>query len=253
MNWRAGTTRWAVMLATAFVLLSHHAWSQVVQLPSTRIFSYSGSVAVPDRGATYLGGNSSAALGPGGSALSTRSLHAHATIIDLDAMDRQILGTDDALAEPRRMASGLRPADVHRQQALAMAMRQSEPLEGAAPDRLGVGQGDSTTPDRTKTMNQVIDRAKSLVRAARYSAAGDDPESAITTYRLAIDLLDRAAAVAPRLGGRRHTVDQLDPLRSHARFLANAARREFFGQFPSERLAGATKASGFQQGWLAKP
>ncbi|MEM6777772.1 MAG: hypothetical protein AAF670_08950 [Planctomycetota bacterium] len=239
------------MLVLALCLFGKDAGAQVVQLPSTRIFSYSGSVAVPDRGATYLGGNSSAALGPGGSALSTRSLRAHATIIDLDAMDRQILGTDDALAEPRRMAAGPHPADVHRQQALAMAMRRDEHIASADP--LAVGRGDSATADRTMTMNQAIDQAKSLVRAARHSAAGDDSESAITTYRLAIDLLDRAATVAPRLGGRRHTVDQLDPLRSHARFLANAARREFFGRFPSERLAGATKPGGFQQGWLAKP
>ena len=71
-----------------------------VQLPSFETFSYSGSVLVPDRGSAYLGGNKSAATsyrrrGPShaySSSLRNSNLSASVQIIDLDEIDRQILG-----------------------------------------------------------------------------------------------------------------------------------------------------------------
>lgn len=85
------------------------AHAQVVQLPSIRQFSYRGSVLVPDGGSTYLGGNSSYASGsrsrglpglppmPGsqfGNSTTTSGASVSATIIDHEAIDRQILGQD---------------------------------------------------------------------------------------------------------------------------------------------------------------
>lgn len=88
-----------------FGFTSVHA--QVVQLPSIRQFSYRGSVLVPDSGSTYLGGNNSYASGsrsrglpglpsmPGsqfGSTAIASGASLSATIIDHEAIDRQILG-----------------------------------------------------------------------------------------------------------------------------------------------------------------
>ncbi|TWU19062.1 hypothetical protein [Allorhodopirellula heiligendammensis] len=86
------------------------ALSQTVQLPAIRQFWYSGGVAVPDRGSADLGGNRSSAITsssrgvpglgrlPGGTYRSAQSssggVSVHTTIIDLDEMDRQILGYD---------------------------------------------------------------------------------------------------------------------------------------------------------------
>jgi hypothetical protein len=78
------------------------ASSQVVQLPTTHTFSYSGSVWVPDSGSTYLGGvNRSAtasrrSLGwhSGGQSIGSSGVVASATIIDLAEMDRQIRRVD---------------------------------------------------------------------------------------------------------------------------------------------------------------
>ncbi|MCC9603952.1 hypothetical protein LOC67_25655 [Stieleria sp. JC731] len=81
-------------------------WSQTVQLPTFQTFSYSGSVLVPDRGSVSLGsvrrsasGRSSRGfgLGPlgshaGGATNSIGSASVHVTIIDHDAIDRQIRG-----------------------------------------------------------------------------------------------------------------------------------------------------------------
>lgn len=73
-----------------------------VQLPSFSRFTYSGSVLVPTGGSTSLGGVSRSSSGVssrgfgGGSALGGSMSHsgarAHVTIIDNDAIDRQIRG-----------------------------------------------------------------------------------------------------------------------------------------------------------------
>ncbi len=86
------------------------ASAQTVHLPAIRQFSYSGSVLVPDRGSAILGGTRSAAMAsssrgvpgvgawPGGRSRSSQAsaggISVSATIIDLDQIDRQILGYD---------------------------------------------------------------------------------------------------------------------------------------------------------------
>ena len=87
------------LLAEVLVSQSH---AQVVQLPSISTFSYSGTVLVPDSGSAYLGGRYAAAsssqrrLGSRAAGLSigVSGASVHATIIDLNAMDRAILGAD---------------------------------------------------------------------------------------------------------------------------------------------------------------
>ncbi|GAA5510110.1 hypothetical protein [Novipirellula caenicola] len=97
------SARLSLMIAiVAFAILrpGGTATAQTVQLPSIETFSYSGSVLVPDRGTTYLGGNRSASFGSNrnglhhgfGSSQSISQATASATIIDLAEMDRQILG-----------------------------------------------------------------------------------------------------------------------------------------------------------------
>lgn len=92
--------------------------AQVVQLPAIRQFSYSGGVMVPDHGSAYLGGNRTSStasssrgipvLGrlPGSVSRSSQSsaggVSVSATMIDLNEMDRQILGYDPREARRAR-------------------------------------------------------------------------------------------------------------------------------------------------------
>ncbi len=100
--------RWIVLLvlflateATGF----HRCSAQdplptVVQLPTFQFFTFSGSVLVPDGGGMYLGGNKTSAIGSSrrglnrsfGQSQRLSQATAHAQIIDLNAMDRQLLG-----------------------------------------------------------------------------------------------------------------------------------------------------------------
>lgn len=122
------------LLKIVFVLIVTVCWlmvevgrAQTVQLPSIRQFSYSGSVLVPDRGSASLGGVRSSSttsstrgfpgLGrlPGGVSRSSQSsaggVSVSATIIDLDELDRQILGYDPRQVRRSRQigAAGLSP------------------------------------------------------------------------------------------------------------------------------------------------
>ncbi|TWT65812.1 hypothetical protein Pan14r_53620 [Crateriforma conspicua] len=134
------------------------AQGQVVQLPTFRTFSYSGSVLVPDGGTAVLGGNSSTfrSRSPRGNGQSSaRSFgggSVTATVIDSDAMDRQIRGLDTTA---RRT--------------------------------------DATPSDRIGR----IEEGKSLVRFARKMASVGKLSQARMAYKMAIDKLDgRLAALA---------------------------------------------------------
>lgn len=90
------------LLFAGFASVATAQAPSVIQLPSFSTFSYSGSVMVPDSGAGYLGGVNRAS-----SVNSRRGLNRRASqslgnsaavvrprIIDLQAMDRHILGGD---------------------------------------------------------------------------------------------------------------------------------------------------------------
>lgn len=127
----------------------------VVQLPSFQTFSYSGSVLVPDRGTTALGGVRSSAMASrrtpfGRSFAATHSnaqLSISATIIDLEEMDRQILGDS--------------PRDFVRNQQRSSTKRADPTEEG-----------------------------KALVRYARRQYRDGNQSQAFATYRMAIACLD---------------------------------------------------------------
>lgn len=101
MNIRRSGVAAAFLLAT--ITVSERAGAQLpttVQLPSISTFSYQGSVLVPVNGGAYLGGVNRSATGLNRRGLS-RGLGAsrlnsqasvHATIIDHNEMDRQLLG-----------------------------------------------------------------------------------------------------------------------------------------------------------------
>lgn len=184
---------------------------QVVQLPSFRTFSYSGSVLVPDQGTAFLGGNRSSAFTRGGISASVSGLYLTPTIIDTWEMDRQILGYEPTIA-------GLR-THQHQQQAAAMAMRNQ-------PRATLVG---SENPESIADTMARVGQCKSLVRAARRAVLAGDTAAARATYREAIAILDRLRISQP-------VTPHDDPA-----FLAAAARQEFFRQFPAENFGMPTR------------
>ncbi len=99
------------------------AQAQTVQLPTYHSFYSTGSVLVPDRGGAFLGGVTRNATGsvrrglPGlgavpsgiGQSASRVGASVHVTIIDLQAMDRQILSQSprgNTYVPSRRAGSG---------------------------------------------------------------------------------------------------------------------------------------------------
>jgi hypothetical protein len=105
----------------------------VVQLPSFQTFSYSGSVVVPDGGTTSLGGIRSSAYSsqrrPGFRSTawsqSNAQVAVNATIIDLQEMDRQILGASPEAIGRGSREVGSKPADpVEEGKALVRYARQ---------------------------------------------------------------------------------------------------------------------------------
>lgn len=98
-----------LLIVAALLFQSSVVSAQVVQLPSIRQFSYRGSVLVPDRGTTFLGGNRTSATAsrsrglPGfgpfpqshlGGNQTAAGVSVSATIIDHDEIDRRLLGED---------------------------------------------------------------------------------------------------------------------------------------------------------------
>ena len=111
------------LLAAIACLGIQQATAQVVQLPTIRTFGTQGTVLVPDQGGVHLGSVGRAAMGsvqrgvpflPGsrsgiGMQSSRVGATAHATIIDLQAMDEQIRGMPSP--PPRRSVYNSRRPD----------------------------------------------------------------------------------------------------------------------------------------------
>jgi len=137
----------------------------VVQLPTFHTFSYRGSVLVPDGGTTSLGGVKRSAIGYSrrgwnrgyGSVQSNAQASVSANIIDLNEMDRQILG-----ASPQEF------------------LRRARAQELA-----GLTRG--TVPRLTLSNT---DEGKALVRFARQEYQAGRKSSAFNAYSMAIDKLD---------------------------------------------------------------
>ena len=161
MSWRVATSRvLSAFLVSLVVSVIGHGEAvgqlpSVVQLPSFQTFSYSGTVVVPDRGTTSLGGVRSSAMSsqrrPGsrsfGLSQSNAQAAVSATIIDLNEMDRQILG-----ASPQQLARG----------GTSMRSRAVDPVE----------------------------EGKALVRYARRQYLDGKKSESFVTYQMAIGVLD---------------------------------------------------------------
>lgn len=166
--------------------------AQVVQLPVTHTFSYTGSVSAPDSGSAYLGGlNSSSqarrrrrgALGHGiGGNQAASAANVSVTIIDQDAMDRQI--------------RGLPPRGTN----ISAQTQRSYQARTLGSQSLGHG---ATSPSRSTRRYQGIDpyrEGKALVRYARkMRLQGNDSVSKLS-YQLAIK----------KLGGRLRELAQAE-------------------------------------------
>jgi len=109
-------TRFALIGLSSVLLVSLHACTvraQMVQLPSSSMFSLSTSVAVPDRGAIGAGGMATGQLGsvsrgPGlpsvaqGGNVGASSFDVRTTVIDLGELDRMIRSqASDTPEKPR--------------------------------------------------------------------------------------------------------------------------------------------------------
>ncbi len=179
-----GVWRIALMCLAVGLSGSSLAAQSVVQLPSVRQFSYQGGVLVPDGGSVFLGGNRSAAMSsssrglpgigrlPGSnqsSQLSSSGVSASVTIIDLNEMDREILGYD-----PQELRRG----------------RGGRSHVGEAAGRLAVGVHSDPVSAEQRVINEIAE-AKALVRNARSSLQAGKPATAKHAYQLAIEMLSR--------------------------------------------------------------
>ncbi|MCE2809564.1 MAG: hypothetical protein LW850_28945 [Planctomycetaceae bacterium] len=95
----------AVMVALSWISLSPNSWAQIVQIPSMGTFNISGSMAVPDRGTGFMGGNASGigSTAPGAIGRSTgvSGASVSTTVIDLDELDKMIRSqASSATSEP---------------------------------------------------------------------------------------------------------------------------------------------------------
>ena len=211
----------------------------VIQLPSFGTFSYSGSVLVPDSGGAYLGGVNRSAMGVNrrgfgpfqnrafGGVASSNSLTAHAKVIDLAEMDRQILGYDPANPNARPLARHLAAGAVDPMQpggfqTAASASGAIPPIRGGATDpsttstsypsnpkypsiasadslrrlRPQMSNSAESGPARVRTSDGVgtsgdPDRqAKAMVRLARKKFSQGDRRGAAIAYDLAIQKLN---------------------------------------------------------------
>lgn len=162
-----------LLLTTLFLaVLAPATPAQVVQLPSFSRFSYSGSVLVPDRGSASLGSVSRSSsfrsrrgLGrAAGSSLGAAGASVHATIIDHDAIDRQLRGLPPAGAAPPSQAGHRRAAPV-------------------------AGPGGADRRDRTAADTDPDAEGKALVRYARRQYRAGRQASAYQAYQMAIENL----------------------------------------------------------------
>jgi hypothetical protein len=142
-----------MLLSLSFV--SVQVSGQIVQLPTFRFFSVGTTVVIPDRGSAYLGGVNRATYGssttgvpgmsglPGvgrlftnrgiGSEVSSSGVHASATIMDLEELDKSVLAE---AAARRGVAAGgavTNPAVERKAAFLAKHMAKTQRTQIPAP------------------------------------------------------------------------------------------------------------------------
>lgn len=150
------------------------ARAQTISLPTFHVFSYSGTVEVPDGGTISLGGNGYAASSrsqrggffPGPVARSgiigASNASVTATIIDQQEIDRQLLG-----GTPKEFMKRQRQAEAR--------------AAGDVSDRTSISTRRRAVPD---------DEGKALVRHARELHRQGRHQAASDTYRMAASMLE---------------------------------------------------------------
>ncbi|WP_182866820.1 hypothetical protein [Stieleria mannarensis] len=200
--------RLSIPAAATLLTLGVMAWGpnriasaqSTVQLPSFSRFSYSGSVLVPVGGSASLGGVSrsasgisrrgSRAIGAGvgrAGALGHAGASAHVTIIDHDAIDRQL--------------RGLPPKSQGRSSA------------SARPPRTTAVPPDALNPDPDA-------EGKALVRFARKQYLAGKHSSAFDAYRIAIETLTPRLATLAKAEFKRVFPSEKRPVDIQPRQLA---------------------------------
>jgi hypothetical protein len=196
--------RYGGALAIAAVCLAgwleRPAIGQTIQLPSFQRFSYTGSVLVPDRGSASLGGVSrsfssrSSRRGSGvarSSGLSHSGASVHVTIIDHDAIDRQLRGlpADGGTVATHNAAAAAagKPIPARRASTRRNSARRTSVL-GTTAHR----PSDHQPSDRQPNDRSAIDpdaEGKTLVRYARRQYLAGNHASAFDAYQLAFTAL----------------------------------------------------------------
>ena len=188
----------------------------MVQLPSFRNFSYTGSAWVPDGGTTSLAGGGSSASssisrgwGPyggraTGSSLGASSLSASVQIIDLQALDDAILNanvTRDPNAKP--VISAGSPAAGGGRSYLS-GIRSNQPYEAsaeAAPDpNLWRRVLDGGVSLKTTHESQVESDIRYYLRAGKQAEKANRVLAARVYYRMAVE------AMTPEMVERYHRI-----------------------------------------------
>ncbi len=164
--------------------LERPAPGQTIQLPSFHRFSYSGGVLVPDRGSASLGGVSrsyssrTSRRGSGvarGGGLSHAGASARVTIIDHEAIDRQLRGLP---ADRRPLANGKPSAAAGSTATGTTATGSKRPAANPPADRSA--DPPAIDPDA---------EGKALVRYARRQYRAGHHASAFDAYQLALSAL----------------------------------------------------------------
>ena len=214
-----------VAVALAAMTSVQSTWAQIVQIPSMGTFNISTSMAVPDRGTGFIGGNSSGigstlpgamgrSSGVSGASVST-------TVIDLDELDKMIRSqASTASSEPT--LKQFDPAGYSRLPA--------KPKGRAAPagyDYLAALSGDSPEKPHVSGYGSVLhetdsDATKYYLNLANLARQRGHWASVETYYRLAWQSLPQS---------RRETA-----LRSleKSRAMASQERVLYKGQVPSK-------------------
>lgn len=219
-----------VMVGLCWISLSSSSWAQIVQIPGMGTFNISTSMAVPDRGTGFMGGNTSGigSTAPGAIGRSTGAAGASVstTVIDLDELDKMIRSqSSSATSEPT-----LKQFDPS-----GYSRLPAKPKGRAAPagyDYLAALSGDSPDKPHVSGYGSVLhetdsDATKYYLNLANLARQRGHWASVETYYRLAWQSLPQS---------RRQTA-----LRSleKSRAMASQERVMLKGQVPSKSASNS--------------
>lgn len=196
----------AMVVALAFAANSNLR-AQVVQQPSFRTTTYSGSVVVPDSGTGFLGGNRygrtgsvSRGFGPfasraGGSQVGGNSLTASVQIIDLKAMDEAILSANVKRESTLGISSVDAPSSGGRSYLSGLSADRFEREQTGKPvehdwQRALAGVSATSGPSKSHlTESQVEADIRYYLRKGKAAEQANRIQAARVFYRMAVDAM----------------------------------------------------------------